>query len=41
MYEIESTIFDELIATALLEDLGAGDITTRAMFLELMAAVNL
>lgn len=31
MYEIESTIFDELIATALQEDLGAGDITTRAI----------
>ncbi len=31
MYEIESTIFDELITTALQEDLGAGDITTRAI----------
>ena len=31
MYEIEPTIFDELIATALQEDLGAGDITTRAI----------
>ncbi len=31
MYEIEPTFFDELIATALQEDLGAGDITTRAI----------
>lgn len=31
MYEIEPAIYDELIATALKEDLGMGDITTRAI----------
>lgn len=31
MYEIDSAMLDELISTALWEDLGSGDITTRAI----------